>query len=104
MGMKNVPSLWSWLCAAAQSLLAGMSGMVFDHLARAIISLIKIGSFEVYVSPLIYKWLIPVTLAMGFVSFWLCRKGNQPRVIEQISIILTVIPVLGFVLLMAIAI
>lgn len=104
MDKKAILLPWSWLCAVMLSLLAAISGMVFDYLARATLSLIKTGSFEVYVSPLIFKGFLPVSFVIGLVSIWLCRKSNQLRLIEQISIILTVIPVLGFLLLMAVAV
>lgn len=100
-------SVWNkvshWLCACFLALLATMSGTVLDHLSRAILSYVKIASFDVYISPKIYYAFIPMALLVGSISTWLCVRNGFPSIVGKTSIILTVFAVAGFATLLLFA-
>ena len=100
MSKTDNSCFWDWLISTLLTILAGLTGVVFDHFSRAGLSFAKTGTFEVYVSTLVYLVLLPLTLIVGIGALAVSRKTCYPRLTWKLSILLTSFSISGFVMLM----
>lgn len=96
--MRN-GALAGWSCALLVALLASLSGVALDYLARGIFAYLKIGIFEIYVSPVILKSFLLILVITVVLAYWLAGRIASSDFVRHVVIILGVFCLVSFAVL-----